>query len=493
MKGDKGDKGDRGAQGPQGIQGAKGERGLVIVPEVDANGVLHWTIQDTALAPNPVNIRGPQGPQGVQGPQGAPGTQGAQGIQGPRGLQGVKGEQGEPGAQGQTGPQGPAGQAGPQGPMGPQGLRGDDGADGRSFTVLARYDTLLDLQDIHPTGQPGDAYAIGTAEDNRVYIWDADRQQWSDIGGLQGPIGPQGPAGAQGIQGPKGEQGEQGPAGVRGAQGPEGPEGPQGPAGTQGPQGTQGPAGAAGKSAYSAATEQGYTGTEAEFGQALVKMPGHVGSKTNPHGVTAEQVKALPVAGGTITGNLKVTGDVDISGDTVNVDGSIFDGSFKLSPKTSGSARTAYDGSERSEITLQNIANQYADTIVTPYQHGTAPEIPDQRSVLIRGIATPRANFDAANKKYADSKATTKTFTATLSTTWSGSGPYTQTVAVAGLLSSDNPMVDAVLSDTAATAKAQRDAWALVDRITTAANSITAYAYDKKPATAIPIQLKVVR
>ena len=108
-------------------------------------------------------------------------------------------------------------------------------------------------------------------------------------------------------------------------------------------------------------------------------------------------------------------------------------------------------------------------------------------------MATPRANFDAANKKYADSKATTKTFTATLSTTWSGSGPYTQTVAVAGLLSSDNPMVDAVLSDTAATAKAQRDAWALVDRITTAANSITAYAYDKKPATAIPIQLKVVR
>ena len=89
--------------------------------------------------------------------------------------------------------------------------------------------------------------------------------------------------------------------------------------------------------------------------------------------------------------------------------------------------------------------------------------------------------------------AAAKTFTATLSTSWSGSGPYTQTVTVSGLLEVDNPIVDAVLSSATSTAKAQRDAWALVDRITTAANSITAYAYDKKPTTAIPIQLKVVR
>ena len=93
--------------------------------------------------------------------------------------------------------------------------------------------------------------------------------------------------------------------------------------------------------------------------------------------------------------------------------------------------------------------------------------------------------------EYVDDKV--KTFTVTLGTSWSGIGPYSQTATVSGLLATDNPMIDAVLSATAATAKAQRDAWALVDRITTAANSITAYAYDKKPTTAIPIQIKVMR
>lgn len=106
-------------------------------------------------------------------------------------------------------------------------------------------------------------------------------------------------------------------------------------------------------------------------------------------------------------------------------------------------------------------------------------------------LTAPTEETGVANKAYVDDKV--KTFTVTLGTSWSGSGPYTQTATVSGLLDSDNPIVDVVLSSATATAKAQRDAWALVDRITTAANSITAYAYDKKPTTAIPIQIKVMR
>lgn len=106
-------------------------------------------------------------------------------------------------------------------------------------------------------------------------------------------------------------------------------------------------------------------------------------------------------------------------------------------------------------------------------------------------LTAPTEETGVANKAYVDDKV--KTFTVTLGTSWSGSGPYTQTATVSGLLASDNPIVDVVLSSATATAKAQRDAWALVDRITTAANSITAYAYDKKPTTAIPIQIKVMR
>lgn len=91
-------------------------------------------------------------------------------------------------------------------------------------------------------------------------------------------------------------------------------------------------------------------------------------------------------------------------------------------------------------------------------------------------------------------KAITNTYTATLSTSWSGSSaPYTQTVTVSGITSSDTPIVDVVLSTTTSTALSQLEAWGCVSKITTSTNSITATCLEDKPTTAIPIQLKVVR
>lgn len=120
---------------------------------------------------------------------------------------------------------------GDQGIQGPQGETGPQGPVGTSFTIKSRYDTLDNLQEEHPVGAPGDAYAVGSVDDNEIYIWDVDLQGWSSIGPMQGPQGPQGP---QGIQGPQGEIGPEGPTG------PQGPEGPQGEIGPQGPQGPQG-------------------------------------------------------------------------------------------------------------------------------------------------------------------------------------------------------------------------------------------------------------
>lgn len=88
----------------------------------------------------------------------------------------------------------------------------------------------------------------------------------------------------------------------------------------------------------------------------------------------------------------------------------------------------------------------------------------------------------------------TAEYTATLSTSWTGSSaPYSQNVTVTGIKSSDNPIVDVVLSSTTSTAKNQLEAWGCVSRITTSSNQITAYCLEDKPTTSIPIRLRVVR
>lgn len=276
LKGDTGPQGEKGDTGEQGPKGDQGLTGPVIVPSVDADGVMSFTIQDTAIAPQPVSVRGPQGPQGVQGQQGAQGTRGPQGIQGVQGIQGPKGETGEQGpagatgatgatgpkgdkgdtgpkgdtgatgargATGATGAQGPAGPAGPkgeqgdtgatgapggrgpegpQGPIGPQGPVGPAGKDGTSLYIEDSYPTLAALRNAIPAGNDKMYYV---QEDGECYIYSETANDWVSVGALQGPIGPQGP---QGVQGPQGEVGPKGDTGATGATGPQGPAGSPG-------------------------------------------------------------------------------------------------------------------------------------------------------------------------------------------------------------------------------------------------------------------------
>jgi hypothetical protein len=92
--------------------------------------------------------------------------------------------------------------------------------------------------------------------------------------------------------------------------------------------------------------------------------------------------------------------------------------------------------------------------------------------------------------------AETMTMTADISTDWAtdeANGGYYKTVPVSGILESDNPVVDVVLGKDIVANDLYQEAWALVDRIVTANNSITLYANWEIPATAFTIQLKVVR
>ena len=87
-------------------------------------------------------------------------------------------------------------------------------------------------------------------------------------------------------------------------------------------------------------------------------------------------------------------------------------------------------------------------------------------------------------------------YTCTVSTSsWTANsgGGYSKKITVSGILSTDVPVVGVVLSSTVSTAKLQGAAFACINRITTASNSITCYAYNSAPTTSITLQLLVVR
>jgi len=55
--------------------------------------------------------------------------------------------------------------------------------------ILGLYESLVALYAAHPTGVAGEAYAVGDEEENAVYIWDADTQEWVSLGSLQAVAG----------------------------------------------------------------------------------------------------------------------------------------------------------------------------------------------------------------------------------------------------------------------------------------------------------------
>lgn len=184
-----------------------------------------------------------------------------------------------------------------------ESLKGARGEPGAGLQFLGNYRDMAALRWAHPTGQAGDCYRVGDADEYAAAYWDPEAGDWLCVAvrgpagprgeqgargqrGEQGPqgfkgdvgaTGPQGPRGCRGIQGEKGEQGERGekgdpgPQGPRGCRGPKGPPGETGPAGEKGdpgkkgepgPEGPEGPPGATGP-----AGEKGDPGPQGEKGE----------------------------------------------------------------------------------------------------------------------------------------------------------------------------------------------------------------------------------
>ncbi len=114
---------------------------------------------------------------------------------------------------------------GPTGPTGPSGT---------GINIHGTYNSLDELERMHPTGNDGDCYIV----DGSLYVWNAESKAWNDVGKIEGPKGDKGDPGEKGEPGPKGDKGEKGdlgPKGDKGEQGEIGPTGPTGPQGSLGP------------------------------------------------------------------------------------------------------------------------------------------------------------------------------------------------------------------------------------------------------------------
>lgn len=187
------------------------------------------------------------------------------------------------------------------------------------------------------------------------------------------------------------------------------------------------------------------------------------------------ELKFLSTNGGTMAGDIdmdgrKITGLVD----------PVADGD---------AARKRYVDTEIS--TAAGNAETNAKDASLPKAGGAMTGDISMSGNAVKGLKAPAAGTDAATKDYVDGKRAA--YTATLGTSWTGSGPYTQTVAVAGILASDMPHIMPVYDAANATAIAQKEAWSCVSKAEASAGGIKFTCFEDKPGAEVPLQIEVVR
>lgn len=111
----------------------------------------------------------------------------------------------------------------------------------------------------------------------------------------------------------------------------------------------------------------------------------------------------------------------------------------------------------------------------------------------VTGLGTPTDAGDGASKAYVDDKHFLTTVALPAASWAGGVAPYTQTVAVEGILETDTPHYGVVYSGTDEEKAAQKEGFALVDDLDTADGSVTFVCFEEAPWVDLTVQLEVNR
>lgn len=191
------------------------------------------------------------------------------------------------------------------------------------------------------------------------------------------------------------------------------------------------------------------------------------------------ELKFLSTNGGTMAGD-------------INMDGRKITG--LVDPVEDGdAARKRYVDTEIS--TAAGNAETNAKEASLPRAGGTMTGNIDLGGNALTNVKVPVSDADGATKGYVDNKR--KTFTAVVPASgWVGSAaPYSQTVAIAGILATDTPHVTQYYlgSQSVADVIAQDESWAAVSTADAVDGGIHFRCWEDKPAVDIYIQIEVIR
>lgn len=110
----------------------------------------------------------------------------------------------------------------------------------------------------------------------------------------------------------------------------------------------------------------------------------------------------------------------------------------------------------------------------------------------ITGLGTPEAAEDAATKLYVDRKRMTFLLTVP-AVDWSDTVPYTQTIVVDGLLSSDYPRIQPAYTGVEEADRNSWEAFSCISYHLPAAQNLRLYCLEKKPQTDLILMVEVLR